>query len=131
MDLELTDSQLGVRDTVRRFAAERLDQAGIETDRTHEFPAAIIKELGELGIMGIFVPETYGGAGMDHVSYALAIEELSVQCAATGVIVSRHASGGMWLIVGLGTEDQNRRFRPEMGAGRHLGCSALTDPQGG
>ncbi len=131
MDLELTDSQLGVRDTVRRFAAERLDQAGIETDRTHEFPAAIIKELGELGIMGIFVPETYGGAGMDHVSYALAIEELSVQCAATGVIVSAHSSLAMWPILGLGTEDQKRRFLPEMAAGRHLGCFALTEPQAG
>ena len=84
MDLELTDNQSRVRDMVRRFAREKLDRAGVETDRTHQFPAAIVKELSELGIMGIFVPETYGGAGMDHVCYALAIEEISVQCAATG-----------------------------------------------
>src|SRR5208337_2929532 len=100
MDLELTDSQQRVRDTVRRFATERLDQGGIETDRTHRFPAEIVKELSELGIMGIFVPENYGGAGMDHVCYALAIEEISVQCAATGVIVSAHSSLGMWPILG-------------------------------
>jgi butyryl-CoA dehydrogenase len=131
MDLELTDSQLRVRDMVRRFAAERLDAAGVETDRTHQFPAQIVKELGELGIMGIFVPETYGGAGMDHVSYALAIEEISVQCAATGVIVSAHSSLGMWPILGLGTEAQKRRFLPAMAAGRHIGCFALTEPQAG
>src|SRR5579885_1217472 len=130
MDLELTDSQKGVRDLVRRFAAERLEQAGIETDRTHRFPAEVVRELGELGIMGIFVPETYGGAGMDHVSYALAIEELSVQCAATGVIVSAHSSLGMWPILGLGTEAQKRRFLPAMASGEH-GCFALTEPQAG
>jgi butyryl-CoA dehydrogenase len=131
MDLDLTDSQTHVRDMVRRFATERLDQAGVETDRTHRFPSAIIKELSELGIMGIFVPETYGGAEMDHVSYALAIEELSVQCAATGVIVSAHSSLGMWPILGLGTEQQKRRFLPAMAAGKHIGCFALTEPQAG
>jgi butyryl-CoA dehydrogenase len=131
MDLELTDSQLRVRDTVRRFATERLDQAGVETDRTHRFPAEIVKELSELGIMGIFIPENYGGSGMDHVCYALAIEEISVQCAATGVIVSAHSSLGMWPILGLGTEDQRRHFLPAMAAGDHIGCFALTEPQAG
>jgi butyryl-CoA dehydrogenase len=131
MDLELTDSQRRVRDLVRHFAAERLDRAGTETDRTHRFPAEIVKELGELGIMGIFVPEIYGGAGMDHVSYALAIEELSVQCAATGVIVSAHSSLAMWPILGLGTEEQKRRFLPKMASGEHIGCFALTEPQAG
>jgi alkylation response protein AidB-like acyl-CoA dehydrogenase len=131
MDLELTDSQLRVRDTVRRFATERLDQAGVETDRTHRFPAEIVKELSELGIMGIFIPENYGGSGMDHVCYALAIEEISVQCAATGVIVSAHSSLGMWPILGLGTEEQRRHFLPAMAAGDHIGCFALTEPQAG
>ncbi len=131
MDLELTDSQTRVRDLVRRFAAQRLDQAGVETDRTHKYPAAIIKELSELGIMGIFVPESYGGAGMDHVSYALAIEEISVQCAATGVIVSAHSSLAMWPILGLGTDQQKQRFLPAMAAGWHIGCFALTEPQAG
>ena len=131
MDLELTDNQSRVRDMVRRFARERLDRAGVETDRTHQFPAAIVEELSELGIMGIFVPETYGGAGMDHVCYALAIEEISVQCAATGVIVSAHSSLGMWPILGLGTEEQKRRFLPAMAAGKQIGCFALTEPQAG
>ena len=131
MDLELTDNQIRVRDMVRRFAREKLDRAGVETDRTHQFPAEIVKELGELGLMGIFVPETYGGAGMDHVCYALAIEEISVQCAATGVIVSAHSSLGMWPILGLGTEEQKRRFLPAMAVGKHIGCFALTEPQAG
>src|SRR5271154_5380121 len=131
MDLELTDNQTRVRDMVRRFAREKLDRAGVETDRTHRFPAEIVKELGELGLMGIFVPETYGGAGMDHVCYALAIEEISVQCAATGVIVSAHSSLGMWPILGLGTEEQKRRFLPAMASGMHIGCFALPEPQAG
>ena len=131
MDLELTDNQIRVRDMVRRFAREKLDRAGVETDRTHQFPAAIVKELGELGLMGIFVPETYGGAGMDHVCYALAIEEISVQCAATGVIVSAHSSLGIWPILGLGTEEQKLRFLPSMALGKHIGCFALTEPQAG
>ena len=123
MDLELTDNQSRVRDMVRRFARERLDRAGVETDRTHQFPAAIVEELSELGIMGIFVPETYGGAGMDHVCYALAIEEISVQCAATGVIVSAHSSLGMWPILGLGTEEQKRRFCPRWRRANRLDAS--------
>src|SRR5271154_4874237 len=131
MDLELTDNQTRVRDMVRRFAREKLDRAGVETDRTHRFPAEIVKELGELGLMGIFVPETYGGAGMDHVCYALAIEEISVQCAATGVIVSAHSSLGMWPILGIGTGEQNRGFLPAMASGMHIGCFALPEPQAG
>src|ERR1700680_261080 len=102
MDLELTESQKQVRDTVRRFARERLDAAGVQADRTHEYPAAIIDELSRLGIMGVFVPSEYGGSGLDHVSYALAIEELAVECAATAVIVSAHSSLAMWPILALG-----------------------------
>ena len=131
MDIDLTENQMRVRDTVRRFACERLDRAGVETDRTHEFPAAIVSELSNLGIMGIFVPESYGGAGMDHVCYAIAIEEIAVACAATAVIVSAHSSLAMWPIFGLGTEAQKLRFLPRMASGEWIGCFALTEPQAG
>src|SRR5271156_2308342 len=131
MDLELTEAQRGARDTARRFARERLERVGVESDRTHQFPTAAVAELGELGMLGVFIPEEYGGAGLDNVAYALVIEELSVECASTGVIVSAHSSLGSWPILGTGTEDQRRRYLPKMATGEWLGCFALTEPQAG
>lgn len=131
MDLELTEAQRATRDTARRFARERLERVGVEIDRTHQFPTAAVAELGELGMLGVFIPEEYGGAGLDYVSYALVIEELSVECASTGVIVSAHASLGSWPILGTGNDDQKRRFLPKMATGEWIGCFALTEPQAG
>ncbi len=131
MDLELTGDQRQARDTARRFARERLERAGVEADRTHRFPAEVIAELAKLGMLGTFIPEQYGGAGLDQVSYALVIEELAVECASTAVIVSAHCSLASWPILGLGSADQKRRFLPQMASGEHLGCFALTEPQAG
>jgi butyryl-CoA dehydrogenase len=82
-------------------------------------------------MLGIFVPELYGGAGADQVSYALAIEEIAVACASTATIVSAHSSLATWPILDLGTEEQKRRFVPGMASGQSLGCFALTEPQAG
>lgn len=131
MELELTEAQRGARDTARRFARERLERVGVEIDRTHQFPTAAVAELGALGMLGVFIPEEYGGAGLDNVSYMLVVEELSVECASTGVIVSAHSSLGSWPILGTGTEEQKRRFLPKMATGEWLGCFALTEPQAG
>ena len=131
MEIELSEHQSNVRDTVRRFARERLEAVAVETDRAHRFPREMIDELAKLGLMGIFIPEQYGGAGFDHVSYALAIEELAVACAATAVIVSAHSSLASWPILGLGNDRQKERFLPAMGSGQRLGCFALTEPQAG
>jgi alkylation response protein AidB-like acyl-CoA dehydrogenase len=131
MDLELTEAQRGARDTARRFARERLERVGVEIDRTHQFPTAAVAELGKLGMLGVFIPDEYGGAGLDNVAYALVIEELSVECASTGVIVSAHSSLGSWPILGTGTEEQKNRFLPKMATGEWLGCFALTEPQAG
>src|SRR6185437_8321925 len=106
MDLELNEAQRATRDTARRFARERLESVGSAIDRTHEFPTDAIAELGRLGMLGVFIPAEYGGAGLDNVAYALVIEELSVECASTGVIVSAHSSLGSWPILGLGNEEQ-------------------------
>jgi butyryl-CoA dehydrogenase len=131
MDLELSDDQRRARDTARRFARERLERVGVEADRTHRYPSEAIAELSKLGMLGVFIPEQYGGAGLDQVSYALVIEELAVECASTAVIVSAHSSLASWPILGLGNEDQKRRFLPQMASGEHLGCFALTEPQAG
>ncbi len=131
MDLELTEAQRGARDTARRFARERLERVGVEIDRTHQFPTAAVAELGALGMLGVFIPEEYGGAGLDNVAYALVVEELSVECASTGVIVSAHSSLGSWPILGTGSEDQKKHFLPKMATGEWIGCFALTEPQAG
>ncbi len=131
MDLELTEPQRSARDTARRFARERLERAGVETDRSHRFPTDVIEELGRLGMLGVFIPERYGGAGLDQVAYALIIEELAVECASTAVIVSAHCSLASWPILGLGTDRQKDRFLPKMASGDWLGCFALTEPQAG
>ncbi len=131
MDLELTETQAGARDVARRFARERLERVGVEIDRSHEFPRAAIEELGRLGMLGVFIPEQYHGAGLDNVTYALVIEELAVACASTAVIVSAHSSLGSWPILGTGTADQRARFLPKMASGEWLGAFALTEPQAG
>ena len=74
MELELTPAQRAAQDTARRFAKEKLDRIGVEADRTHQFPKEGIDELGRLGILGTFIPEEYGGAGLDQVAYALVVE---------------------------------------------------------
>jgi butyryl-CoA dehydrogenase len=131
MDLELNEAQRAARDTARRFARERLSTVGVEVDRNHSFPAEAVAELGRLGMMGIFIPEQYGGAGLDNNSYSQVIEELGVECSSTAVILSAHSSLASWPILGLGNEDQRKRYLPKMAAGEWIGCFALTEPQAG
>jgi butyryl-CoA dehydrogenase len=129
--VELTDTQRQLRDTVRAFAEARVKPAAADTDRHERFPRELIAELGRLGVMGCFVPEKYGGAGFDYVAYALAVEELSAACAATGVIFSAHASLATWPILGLGSEEQRERYLPRLARGEWLGCFALSEPSSG
>ena len=131
MRVELSETQRELRDTVRAFAQERVKPAAAETDRSSRFPHELLAELGRLGVMGCFVPERYGGAGFDYVAYAVAVEELSAACAATGVIFSAHASLATWPILALGTEAQRKRYLPRMASGEWLGCFALSEPSSG
>ena len=131
MDLELTEAQRGARDVARRFAREKLGPIGVEADRSHRYPVEAIDELARLGMLGIFIPEQYGGAGLDHVAYSLVLEELAVECASTAVIMSAHCSLASWPILGLGTAQQKSHFLPKMATGNWLGCFALTEPQAG
>src|SRR5438034_131700 len=131
MRVELTDTQRQLRDTVRAFAAARVQPVAADTDRRERFPRELIAELARLGVMGCFVPERYGGAGFDYVAYALAVEELSAACAATGVVFSAHASLATWPILALGTEAQRQRYLPKLARGEWLGCFALSEPGSG
>ena len=128
MHVELTDTQRQLRDAVRAFADARIKPVAAEHDRTGRFPREILSGLGELGALGVFVPEAYGGAGFDHVSYALAVEEVSAACGATGACYSAHASLVCWPILAVGTEEQRRRYLPKLAHGEWLGSFALSEP---
>jgi alkylation response protein AidB-like acyl-CoA dehydrogenase len=126
--VELTDTQRQLRDAVRAYAEARIRPVAAENDRAGRFPRDILAGLGELGALGVFVPEAYGGAGFDHVSYALAVEEVSAACGATGACYSAHASLVCWPILAAGTEEQRRRYLPKLARGEWLGSFALSEP---
>jgi len=128
MQVELTEPQRQLRDTVRAFAEARIKPVAAEHDRTGRFPREIMAGLGELGALGVFVPEAYGGAGFDHVSYALAVEEVSAACGATVASYSAHASLVCWPILAMGTEEQRKRYLPKLARGEWLGSFALSEP---
>jgi butyryl-CoA dehydrogenase len=131
MDFELTEEQRQVRDMCRDFALKELTPNARRWDEHHEFPTAAVRQLGELGLMGIAVPAEWGGAGMDTVSYALAMEEISRGCAGTGVIMSVSNSLYCDPVLKFGTDEQRREFLVPYASGQKLGAFALTEPMSG
>jgi butyryl-CoA dehydrogenase len=131
MMFELSEEQLMVRDMCRGFAEKNLREQAVEIDKTHRFPLETTRKLGELGIMGVVYPEDYNGAGMDYVSYAIAVEEISRVCASSGVIVSAHNSLCLSPIYYFGTEEQKKKYLPKLCTGEHIGAFAITEPGAG
>jgi len=131
MDFRLTEEQKMIQQTIREFAEGELKPVAAELDHTGNFPTEIIKKLAELGFMGVPFPEKYGGAGLDYISYAITVEELSVACASTGVIVSAHTSLCCDPIYFAGTEEQKQKFLTPLASGKKIGCLGLTEPSAG
>src|ERR687896_91980 len=131
MDLDLTGEQELIRDTVREFARERVGPVAEELDRESRFPYELVAELGELGLMGLPIPEEYGGAGGDTVSYALAIEELTRIDSSVAITVAAHTSLGTMPIFLFGTEEQKREWLPDLASGKKLAAFGLTEPGAG
>ncbi len=127
----LSEEQTQIRDVARDFARERLAPFAAEWDRTHSFPAAAIKEMGELGFLGMLLPERYGGAAADAVAYALALQEIASGDGACSTIMSVHNSVACMPIFKFGNEAQKEQFLPRMATGEWLGGFALTEPQAG
>jgi len=126
MDFALPEEYRLLQQTARAFAtAESLPQAA-RLDEEHRFPGEIVRELGELGLMGVLVPEAYGGAGSDAL--ALALEEISRACAGTGTIMAVNNSLVWDPFLRLGTEEQKRRYLPRLASGQEIGCWCLTEP---
>ncbi len=131
MDFQLSDEQRAIRDMVRRFAQEKVAPLAHHTDETGEFPAQIFREMGELGLLGLPVPERYGGVGADTVSYALAVEELSAACGSTGLTYAAHTSLACMPLLWFGSEAQKRKYLTHLAQGKGLGAFGLTEPQAG
>ncbi len=123
--------QAVVRRTVRKFAEEKLTAAAVEMDRTGAFPLDLAAQMGGLHYFGLEIPHEYGGAGLDGVSSAMVIEEVSRANAAMGLCVSVHNSVSAWPLHRFGTEDQRRRFLGPMAAGKAIGTFCLTEPNAG
>jgi alkylation response protein AidB-like acyl-CoA dehydrogenase len=128
---ELSDDHRAVRDMARDFARNEILPGATERDRSHRFPADMVGKLAELGLLGVFVPADYGGAGLDILSYVLALEEVSYADAGVGVIMSVQNSLAGWPILTFGTHEQKLRFLEPLATGRKIGCYALTEPSVG
>jgi alkylation response protein AidB-like acyl-CoA dehydrogenase len=129
--MKLSEQQGMIRDMARDFAREKLAPFSAQWDKESRYPAEAIAEMGALGLLGMLLPESYGGAEADHVSYALALEEIAAGDGACSTIMSVHNSVGCMPIYKFGTDEQKQRFLHEMAAGKKIGAFALTEPQAG
>lgn len=127
----LTQEQAIIRDMARNFADERLKPFAAEWDRAARFPAEAVGEMGQLGLLGMLVPEAYDGAATDHVSYALALEEIAAGDGACSTIMSVHNSVGCMPVLKFGTAEQKERFLRPMARGEALAAFCLTEPEAG
>ncbi|HEU5277856.1 MAG TPA: acyl-CoA dehydrogenase family protein [Gaiellaceae bacterium] len=131
MDFELTQDQREIQALTRDFARAEIDPNAATWDRTHHFPRELFSKLADIGLMGACVPEEYGGAGADFLSYILVLEELSRADAGVGVTVAVHTSAATLPILTYGTDEQKSRFVPPLARGEHLGAFALTEAEAG
>ena len=131
MNFDLTQEQQLVRDTVRKFAESRIAPVAAELDREHRFPYDLVAQLAELGLMGMTVPEEYGGAGADTVAYAVAVEELTRIDSSVAITVAAHHSLGTLPIFYFGNEEQKQEWLPQLASGQKLAAFGLTEPGAG
>lgn len=129
--IELTYEQKMIQDVARDFAQNEIKPIAAELDREGRFPAGLVKKMAELGFMGIFVPEQYGGSGMDTLTYVLALEEICRACASTGVIMSVNNSLVCDPIYKFGDEEQKKKYLYSLAKGEKLGCFSLSEPAAG
>ncbi len=131
MNFSLTREQQMVKKMMKEFAETEIEPIAEELDAEARYPYETVAKLGELGIMGMPFPQEYGGAGSDYVTYVMAIEEMSKVCASHGVIVQTHNALCCWPIFTYGTEEQKRKYLPDLLSGKKLGAFGLTEPNAG
>ena len=131
MNFQFSETHRMIRETARQFAREELATSVIERDEKEEFPYESVRKMGELGFMGMMVPEQYGGAGLDTMSYVIALEEIGIVDASACVIMSVNNSLVCWGLDAHGTEDQKQRYLVDLASGKKLGAFALSEPEAG
>lgn len=131
INLTLTDEERDILNMVREFAAKEVKPRAAEIDATGEFPMDLVNKMAELGLMGLAIPEEYGGVGQSYMLFAQVVEELCAACASTGLAVDVNISLGAEPVLMFGTEEQKRRWLPQMASGKKLGALAITEPGAG
>ena len=127
----LTDQQRMIRDQVHQFAIRELAPNAAQWDKDAALPDGIVAKLGELGLLGMMIGPEYGGSFSDYVSFSLAVEEVAAACASLSVLVQVHNAVGCWPIAAFGSEEQKRRWLPELASGKRIGAFSLTEAQAG
>lgn len=131
LDFNLTDNHKLFKKTIREFCEKNIKPLAEKIDKEEYFPKDLYKKMGQMGLMGMTVPQEYGGAGIDRISYMIALEEISRICGSTGIIVEAHNSLGVGHICERGTEEQKKKYLPKLTSGEALSSWALTEPNAG
>jgi butyryl-CoA dehydrogenase len=126
-----SDEHNMLRESVRELARDKIAPRAVELDETHAFPHEAMRELADLGLLGVYVPEEYGGSGMDFVAYIIAMEELGRACGSTALTYTAHSGLCITPILLLGSEAQKHKYLPALCSGERIGCFGLTEPQAG
>lgn len=131
MDFRLNDDQTALQQALRDFCEAEISPKALERDESGRFEDGLVAKLGEMGLFGMYVPEEYGGTGLDVISYVMMVEELSRACGATGILVSAHHSLCVDPILNFGSEEQKQKYLPKLSTGEWIGCFSLTEPGSG
>jgi len=131
LDFNLTSEQKLFQKTIREFCEKEIKPIANKIDKEEYFPKGLYKKMGQMGLMGMTVPQKYGGAGIDRVGYMIALEEISRICGSTGLTVEAHNSLGIGHIYEHGTEEQRRKYLPKLCSGQGFAAWALTEPNSG
>jgi butyryl-CoA dehydrogenase len=131
MDFELSQDHKVLRDSVREFVEKEIKPIAIQIDEEHAIPESLVRKMGEMGFLGSYLPEEYGGAGLDMLAYAIVVEEVSKACGSSGVLISAHTSLACGPINTFGTHEQKAKWLPALNSGDIIGCFLLTEPDAG
>jgi butyryl-CoA dehydrogenase len=131
MDFELSSDHKVLQGSVRDFVEKEIKPIAIQIDENHKIPDELVQKMSALGLLGSYLPEAYSGAGLDILSYAIVVEEVSKACASSGVLISAHTSLACDPIYQFGTEEQKKKYLPPLVTGQKIGACLLTEPEAG
>ena len=131
MDFEWSQDHKVLRDSVRDFVEKEIKPIAMQIDEEHMIPDSLVKKMGDMGLLGSYLPEEYAGAGLDMLSYAIVVEEVSKACGSSGVLISAHTSLACGPIHTFGSEEQKKKWLPPLNTGAIIGCFLLTEPDAG